>query len=164
MIQWFGIIILATPFKFGNRSSLWSTVYQSKYRSAPDFGNTGMNRHRFDMLWRHVRWIHQTDLRDEGKIHEAHRWKIVEDFVTHFNEYRTQLFSPSDLICADESISRWYGQGCHWINLVLPIYVAMDRKPENGVDIHTVACGWSGIMMWLRIVKSARNEKDQEYD
>ena len=62
-----------------------------------------MNRHRFDILWRHVRWSHQPDVRGEGTIHEAHRWKIVEDFVTNFNEYRTQLFSPSDLILADES-------------------------------------------------------------
>ena len=81
------------------------------------------NRHRFNMLWRHVRWSHLTDLKDEGTSHEAHQWKLVEDFVTHFNEYRIQIFSPLDLICANESISLWYGQGGNWINLVLPIYV-----------------------------------------
>ena len=54
MIKWFGIIILATRFEFGDRESLCYTVSQSKYRSAPDFGKNGMNRHRFDMLWRHV--------------------------------------------------------------------------------------------------------------
>ena len=54
MIKWFGIIILATRFEFGYRARLWSTVSQSKYRSAPDFVNTGMNRHRFDILCRHV--------------------------------------------------------------------------------------------------------------
>ena len=54
MIKWFGIIILATRFEFGDRASLWYTVSQSKYRSAPDFGKIVMNRHRFDMLWRHV--------------------------------------------------------------------------------------------------------------
>ena len=50
------------------------------------------NRHRFNMLWRHVRWSHLTDLKDEGTSHEAHQWKLVEDFVTHFNEYGS---SPS---------------------------------------------------------------------
>ena len=89
MIKWFGINILATRFEFGDRSSLWSTVSQSKYRSAPDFGKTSMNRHRFDILWRHVRWSHQPDLRDEGTSHESHGCKLVEDFVTRFNEYRT---------------------------------------------------------------------------
>ena len=63
-----------------------------------------MNRHRFDMLWRHVRWIHHTDVQGEGTSHEAHWWKLVEEFVTNFNEYHTQLFYPLDLICADDSI------------------------------------------------------------
>ena len=54
MIKLFGILILDTRFGFGDRSSLGSTVSQSKYRSAPDFFKTGMNRHRFDMLWRNI--------------------------------------------------------------------------------------------------------------
>ena len=83
MIKWFGIIILATRFEFGDRSSLWSSVFQSKYRSDPAFGKTGMNSHRFDMLWRHVLWSHQPDVRGEGTSHEAHLWKLVEDLVTH---------------------------------------------------------------------------------
>ena len=82
-----------------------------------------MNRHRFDILWRRVRWIHHLDVQDEGTIHEAHQWKLVEDFVATFNEYRTHIFSPSYLICDDESILRWYRQGGHWIYLRLPMYV-----------------------------------------
>ena len=84
-------------------------------------------------------------MQDEVTIHEAHRWKLVEDFVTNFNDYRTQIFYPLDLICADDSISQWYEQGGHWINLVFPIYVAIYRKPENGVDIQNSACRRSGI-------------------
>ena len=109
MIKWFGIIILATRFEFGNRASLWSIVSQLKYSSVPSFGKTSINRHRFDMLWRHVRWSHNPDVQGEGTIHEAHQWKLVEDFVTHINEYRTHLFSPSDLIsdiCTHQLISR----------------------------------------------------------
>ena len=113
IIKWFGIIILATRFKFGDRASLWSTVYQSNYRSVPTFGKTIMNRPRFDILWRHVWWSHQPYVWDEGTVHEPHWWKFVEYFVTNFNDYHTQLFSPSDIICADESISRWYGKGGH---------------------------------------------------
>ena len=60
--------------------------------------------------------------------HEDHWWKLVEDFVTHFNKYRINLFSPLDLICADESISWWYEQGGHLINLGLTMYVAMGRN------------------------------------
>ena len=62
MIKWFGIITLATRFEFGDRDSLWYTFSQSNYRSAPDFGNTDMNRRHFNVLWRHVQYIHQTDV------------------------------------------------------------------------------------------------------
>ena len=93
MIKCSGIIILSKRFEFGDRSSLWSTVSQSNYKSSTAFGKTGMDRNCFDMMRRHVRWGHQPYVQGEGTIHEAHWWKIVEEFVTHFNEYRTQLFS-----------------------------------------------------------------------
>ena len=44
------------------------------------------------------------------------------------------------------------------------MYVAMVRKPENGVEIQNYACGRSGIMMRLRVVKSVKNEEYQQYD
>ena len=69
-----------------------------------------------------------------------------------------------DLICADEAISRWYGQGGHWINLGLTVYVAIDRNPENGAEIYNSTCGKSGIMIRLRIMKYVKNEEDQKYD
>ena len=105
MIKWFGIIILGTSLELVYRSSIWSTVYRSKYRSDPAFGNTGMNSHLFDMLWRHVWWSHQPDLKDEGTSHEAHRWKLVEDFVTRFNKYHTQL-SEGENSCVRYSLKR----------------------------------------------------------
>ena len=69
-----------------------------------------------------------------------------------------------DIICTDKSISWWYGQGGHWINLGFPMYVAMNRKPYNGLENQNSACGRLGIMMRLRIVKSERNEAEQEDD
>ena len=50
----------------------------------------------------------------EGTRNEAIWWKLVEDLVTNFNEFRTQIFSPSDLMYYDESILRCSGQGGHW--------------------------------------------------
>jgi hypothetical protein len=38
------------------------------------------------------------------------------------------------------------------------MYVAIDRKPENGGEIQNSACGWSTIMMRLKIVKTAEEE------
>ena len=123
IIKWFGVIILSIRFGFEDRDNLWYTVSQSKYSSTPNFYKTGMSSDCSDMLWRHFQWIHQTDVQDEGTGHENNIWKIVGDFVSNFNEYCTHLFFPSDLICADEYILRWYAQGGHWINLVLPVYM-----------------------------------------
>lgn len=80
---------------------------------------------------------------------EPYCWLLVDGFVEAFNLHRRQTFTPSDLICVDESISRWYGQGGHWINHGLPMYIAIDRKLENGCEIQNVACGWSGVMIQL---------------
>ena len=41
------------------------------------------------------------------------------------------------------------------------MYVEMERKPENGAEIQNAACRRSGVMMQLRIVKSAKNEEEQ---
>ena len=97
-------------------------------------------------------------------IHEDHRCKLIEDFVTNFNEYRTHIFSPSDLIYAVESISQWYRHGGHWIDLGFPVCVAIYRKPDNGSEIQNATCRRSGIIICLRIFKSARNEEEQKDD
>jgi hypothetical protein len=52
-----------------------------------------------------------------------------------------------------ESLSKWYGLGGSWINMGLPHYIAIDRKPEDGCDIQNAACGCSGVMMQLKLVK-----------
>ena len=65
---------------------------------------------------------------------------------------------PASTICVDESISRWYGLGGHWINMGLPAYIAFDRKPEDGCEIQNASCGRTGILMQLRLVRTARGE------
>jgi hypothetical protein len=64
----------------------------------------------------------------------------------------------------DESISRWYGLGGSWIDVGLPTYVAMERKPENGCEIQNVCDGKCGIMMQLCIVKSKDMSEDNDDD
>ena len=44
------------------------------------------------------------------------------------------------------------------------MYVEIDRKPENEAEIQNSTYKKSGIMMRLRIVESANNKEDQEYD
>ena len=74
------------------------------------------------------------------------------------------FFIPSGHICVNESMSRWYGQGGHWINHGLPQYVAIDRKPENGCETQNSACGRSGVMLRLKLVKGADLVGDEDDD
>jgi hypothetical protein len=117
-----------------------------------------MSRNRFDSIWSSLRFGRQPAERPAHMTSEAYRWMLVDGFVDLFNRYRETNFIPSDLICVDESMSRWYGQGGFWINHGLPQYIAMDRKPENGCEIQNSACGRSGIMMRLKLVKTMDEE------
>ena len=44
------------------------------------------------------------------------------------------------------------------------MYVAMDKKPENGAEIQNAACRWLGIIMRLRILNYAKNDEGQKDD
>ena len=83
----------------------------------------------------------------------------VDGFVKRFNDYRQSFYSLSKNICVDESISRWYGQGGHCINIGLPRYAEIDRNLENGCDIQNAEDGKSGIMLPLRLVTTAEESR-----
>jgi hypothetical protein len=53
----------------------------------------------------------------------------------------------------------WYGHGSNHINISLPHYIVMDCKPNNGGKIQNLADVSSGIMIFLKVVKSADKEK-----
>ena len=158
IIVFFGVVLLGTRFEFSSRAELWSTTSLSKYVPAPMFGTTGMSRKRFDLLWRTIRFSHQPNIRPDDKTSDEYRWMLIDDFVRNFNDHRANNFTPSWLLCADESFSRWYGQGGNWINMGLLMYIAIDRKPENGCEIQDVCCEVSGIMLKIRLVKSPEAE------
>ena len=158
LVKFFGIIIMMTRVKMKARRDLWNTSARSRYLPAYNFGAMGMSRHRWDQLWKHIRWSEQPSTRPEGMTHERWRWKLISDFVDQFNEHRATRFIPSDIVCIDESMSKWYGLGGGWINIGLPMYVAIDRKPVNGCEIQNVCCARSRIMMQIKIVETAEEE------
>ena len=165
LIKFIGICILVTKFEFKNRADLWQTKRRSKFREAPSFGSkTGMSRDRFKLLFTNIRWSKQPRTRPEAMAHEAYRWMLVDDFVKAFNDHRAATFSPSEELCVDESMVRWYGLGGDWINIGLPHYVAIDRKPENGAEIQDSCDGKSGVMLRLKVVKVQPNDDDDNDD
>jgi hypothetical protein len=66
------------------------------------------------------------------------------------------------VLCVDKSFSRWYGLGGHWINIGLPHYVAMERKPEAGCEIQNFADGESGVMVRLKLVKTELEDRPED--
>ena len=156
LLKFLGMLILITRFEFGNCSTLWSSKKPGKYAPASCLGTTGMARDRFDILWRYVRFSDQPDMRPSDISSDQYRWRLVDDFVARFNAHRVSNFSLSGRICVDESMSKWYGNGGFWINMDLPQYIAIERKPENGCEIRNSACGRSKIMMRLKLEKTAK--------
>jgi hypothetical protein len=91
LLKFFGILILSTRFEFSARASLWSTTAPYKYVPAPAFGKKGMSRHRFDLLFRCLRFGEQPSVQPPEMSHKRFRWLLVDDFVTNFNTHREAL-------------------------------------------------------------------------
>ena len=158
LVKFIGVIIMMTRVKMRVRRDLWNTSARSRYLPAYNFGSMGLSRHRWEQLWKHVRWSEQPPSRPQGMTHERWRWSLISDFVDRFNEHRATRFIPSDALCMEESMSKWYGLGGGWINIGLPMYIAIDRKPVNGCEIQNVCCARSRIMMQIKIVETAEEE------
>ena len=83
---------------------------------------------------------------------------LVDDHFSNFNKNCASNYHPSDFICVDESMYRWYGIGGHWINVGLPQYISIDRNPENVFEIQNAADVVSFIMMQLKLVNNSSEE------
>ena len=103
-----------------------------------------MRLQRFESVLSVIRFSHPEDAALEGG---KNRWNLVKYFVSAMNEQRKSCVTPSDLLCVDESMSGWYGLGGDWIDVGLPHYVAVDRKPKNGCEIQDAVCGRSSTVL-----------------
>jgi len=161
ILKIFGVLILGTRFEFGSRADLWATEPRSKHMPVPEFGaRTGMPRHRFDARWSALTFSKQPKVGPaaDDPSGERFRWALFNDFISSINAHREAHVTHGDTICVEESILKWYGLGGRWIPVGLPMYVAIDRKPENGCEIQNAACGRSGIMLRLHLVTTAADQ------
>ncbi len=72
---------------------------------------------------------------------------LVSNFVTNINEYCARTFLPGDHLKANKTVIQWYGVGGAFVDAGLPIYLAFERKPDNGGKIHNLADFASGIIL-----------------
>jgi hypothetical protein len=111
---------------------------------------------RFDEIWGNLTFSHQPEERPDNVSSETYWWQCMKGFVDRFNKHRgAQQIVPSNSLCVDESTARWYGKGGYWINHRLPQYVVIDQNPEADYEIQNTACGHSGNMLRLKLVKTA---------
>ena len=161
LLRFFGVMILVTRCEFSKRRELWSSQSLGRYLPAYSLGATGISKNRFQDLFECVRFSYQPVERPQTMCSQKYRWMLVDEFVDSFNRHRGRHYKPSEMICADESMIRWYGLGGDWINKGLPHYMKIDRKPENGCEIQNIADGRTGIMMQLRLVKGAEADAEE---
>jgi hypothetical protein len=57
------------------------------------------------------------------------------------------------------TVIQWYGVGSAFVNADLPMYLALKSKPNNGGKIQNLANVASGIVLHLKVVKLAKEEK-----
>ena len=161
LLQWIGVCMLIASINFrGNRRKLWEGGgAASKYLHSYDLRATGMSRNRFDDIWFAVRWSRQSPEQPVGMSSEQYRWMLINDFVANINKYCQRTFVPGGHLEADETIIRWYGKGGAFVDAGLPMCLAREHKPDNGGEIQNLADVASGIMLHLKGVKSANEEK-----
>jgi len=152
ILKWVGVTLLATRYESGARADLSAMRACRRYMLSPAFGErTGMWRRRFDALWSSMTFSQQTGGADDAS--EKRRWQFIDYLITSINDHRASRGSPRDLMCVDEFMSKPCGQGGHRILRGWPMYVEIERKPENGCDTQ---CG-----MWTKqIYVSAERRHD----
>ena len=153
-----GTLLLMTRFEFTDMKSFWRKTPQWDLIPDPNFGKF-ITRDRFLEIYYSQRYSHQPTTRPSNMSSETYRWMLVDDHVKNFNEHYALNYHPTELLVVDESMSRWYGTGGTWINIGLPMYTAIKRKPDNGCEIQDSCDANTGIMIRLHLVKSENERK-----
>ena len=122
-----------------------------------------IGRTRFRALFSCLAYSTQPD-EDACLSSVEHGWSLINDFVEAFNDHRRRHVTPSERLCVDDSMIRWYGIGGAWIGMGLPHYVSIDRKPEDGCEGQNIACSTTGIILRLEVVSTADDESRRAYE
>lgn len=156
ILRFFGLAILMTRILFSSRRSLWRSQSILKYLPTPSNGNT-IKRKRFEDIDHCIVYSHVLGaLRDSDR---TERWLLINAFLDAIRKHPMAIFSPSEMMLVDKSISRWYRMGPNYSSVGLPHQVALDRKPEKGCQIKSACCGANKIMLRLELFTSAGDHK-----
>ncbi len=113
----------------------------------------------FEDIWYAIRWSWQPPKQPAGMSLEQYRWMLNDNFVANINRHRASMFVPGNEVEANETVIPWYGIGGAYLNKGIPMYLALERMPDNRGKIQNLADVALGIILCLKIVKSTNKEK-----
>ena len=86
------------------------------------------------------------------KLNDRAQWTLNVDFDILETDGTLREVTNRNILannCQSGEIPtlRWYGVGGEWINKGIPYYVAMERKPDNCIEVQNVADVIRGIIL-----------------
>ena len=134
---WMALSIGSTQFKPG--TDFWSTTPVGLIPAI----NWGRHLSR-DRYLRITRYLSEAAPLPDGDL-DRDRWRDVTWMIEAFNKSRKMHVKPGWLLCVDESMIAWTGNGCPHLSYV-------PRKPEPlGIEIKNLCDATSGVMLFLEI-------------
>ena len=154
-----GIIIVAAPAGQGG-IKLFQTeesVCQSGLYSVLPFVNLQkfMSYHRFNDIRSKFQFAFYDLAKNDPSLPSFDPWHPVSKLIDNFNKNRFEKVAASRIKVLDESMSAWRPRKDKTGGL--PNISFIKRKPEPlGTEFKTVACGVSGIMLYMEIQRGKK--------
>ncbi|ETK94032.1 hypothetical protein L915_02856 [Phytophthora nicotianae] len=90
--------------------------------------------------------------------------KPIRPFVDGFDERRTHVVSPGNILCVDERMSIRKGRENIYCHDGLPYNTKIARKPEGiGTELTSLARGESDVSFGLELVEGAPRQRAKPY-
>jgi hypothetical protein len=141
-------MLVASINFWGNRHKLWEGGRRySKFLPTYNLRARGMLLNCFIDIWYAVRWSYQPLEQPDSMPSEWYCWMLINDFIADNNKYRKRTFVPDGYVEVNKTVIQWYGIGGAYVNTGLPMYLALECKPNNGGKIPNLADIASGIML-----------------
>ena len=143
-VKFLGIMIAMCLTSSRERRGCWKTDDSGLFPPLMFGKRFGMSRTRYEQI------INNLELSPPGGDADD-KWRPVRFFMDAINNRRVQIFIPGDVICIDESTSKWCGLG-DWYDVGLPHITKCSCKPWNlGMEFKDAMCAKSGIMLQMEI-------------
>jgi len=153
LLRFFGIILFMSTISGFSRRDFWSNAPVSMKTGAPYRFHEWMSLRRFESIL-----INLVLTSKEPPEYKDPFWEVRE-MVERWNENMREVFSPSWIVCLDESMSIWFNK---W---TCPGWVFCPRKPHPfGNEYHSSCCGTSGIMFAIEMVEGKDRSKEVPTD